>query len=136
MYGLLVFFMEIALSHEKPKCIGRWAIHSCGGGNGKRSDLDIETKEILDNVLPEFVSRDVRIVPDDDVIRQELIKKLQELDYKDGESKDVAERRYAREEWTKLIRRLLERREAEEEEDADYESFKNLRSRNSWPYGQ
>jgi hypothetical protein len=22
------------------KCTGRWAIHACGGGNGKRSDID------------------------------------------------------------------------------------------------
>lgn len=34
---LCVLIFELVLG--RPKCTGRWAIHSCGGGNGKRSDI-------------------------------------------------------------------------------------------------
>jgi len=29
-----------SLADAGGKCTGRWAIHACGGGNGKRSDID------------------------------------------------------------------------------------------------
>lgn len=55
----LLCFLVFELVMGRPKCAGRWAIHSCGGGNGKRSEIaellgDANPSE--DDRLPGFVS--------------------------------------------------------------------------------
>jgi len=39
-YVLLAIIIYLASTAMAGKCSGKWAIHACGGGNGKRSDLD------------------------------------------------------------------------------------------------
>jgi hypothetical protein len=37
---LLPIFFYLGSLADGGKCTGRWAIHACGGGNGKRSDIN------------------------------------------------------------------------------------------------
>lgn len=58
MFLLSVLLVEMILG--APKCSGKWAIHSCGGGNGKRSEIDLagdlEDLRQDERALPEFES--------------------------------------------------------------------------------
>jgi len=43
----LAVVMYLASTATAGKCSGKWAIHACGGGNGKRSEAEYSLKEIL-----------------------------------------------------------------------------------------
>lgn len=63
----LLFIVALQVTLGAPKCSGRWAIHSCGGGNGKRSEIDLINEEVSRTdddrrVLPGFDSPDLTVI--------------------------------------------------------------------------
>jgi len=50
---LLPICFYLGSTADAGKCTGRWAIHACGGGNGKRSDIDYPSLPDEDATAPE-----------------------------------------------------------------------------------
>jgi len=56
--ALILFVIYLGSTAMAGKCTGKWAIHACGGGNGKRSDDFLsDGEEVRDHIPDAAASR-------------------------------------------------------------------------------
>lgn len=82
---LLTFMIFCTSSAIGGKCTGKWAIHACGGGNGKRSDADLTDDTDIRDQIPgaesgTFLSRLVLPLTDQDSRNSRLLDSLEDPD--------------------------------------------------------
>jgi len=90
---LLPIFIHLGTVANAGKCTGRWAIHACGGGNGKRSDIDYPPSLADDSTAPEGRDPEGRDSegrdpegrdPEDDPRQLDLLTRLTRLSARNG----------------------------------------------------
>jgi len=87
---LLPILIHLGTIANAGKCTGRWAIHACGGGNGKRSDID----------YPPSLADDEASAPaggdtEDDPRQLDLLTRLTRLSARSGDPSPLEGRRGA-----------------------------------------
>lgn len=103
---VVIYFFSTVTTVYGRKCSGRWAIHACYGGNGKRSGPPSDSSDTLDrskpfilgqlllknrSLMPELLSnyaddptdlidQDTVYPDNDDVVREEILERQQILE--------------------------------------------------------
>jgi len=80
---LLLIFLYLGSLADAGKCTGRWAIHACGGGNGKRSDIDYPS-------LPDDDGLAAPETEDEEIRQRDLLTHLTRLSARNGDATAAA----------------------------------------------